>query len=78
MKKKTKRKKIMNDKVCDPWMCNECVYLGEGDFLCEKYNEMVLSDWEPTDDFLMCVKEHIDLQKGEKHEINAEAWPAMP
>lgn len=57
MKKKDKPKKRIREKFCDPGMCDECVYIGEGDFLCEKYNEIVLSDWEPTDDFMMCIKE---------------------
>lgn len=57
MKKKDKPKKRIREKICDPGMCDECVYIGEGDFLCEKYNEIVLSDWEPTEDFTMCIKE---------------------
>lgn len=54
---KVKPKKRLRDKFCDPSKCEECVYIGDGDFLCTKYNEIVLSDWEPTDDFLKCIKE---------------------
>lgn len=51
---KVKRKK--KPEMCDPGMCEHCVYICEGDFLCEKYAEpvIVVSDWEPTDDYLKC------------------------
>lgn len=37
---------------CDPDRCPNCVYIGEGDSLCEISNEIVLCDWEPTDEFM--------------------------
>lgn len=40
--------------MCDPGMCDECMYIGEGDFLCEKHQEVVVSDWTPTENYLMC------------------------
>lgn len=49
MRARNKRKKI-----CDPGMCDECLYIGEGDFLCDKYQTIVVSDWEPTEDYLIC------------------------
>lgn len=57
---KAKKKKL----VCDPWECPFCVYIGEGDFICDKYAEhyFVKSDWEPTEDYLIC-----EQKKGEKH-----------
>lgn len=47
-KKKNKRR------FCDPEMCDHCMYLGEGDFFCDKYEEFVMNEWEPTEDYLKC------------------------
>ena len=44
------------EKTCDPGTCDYCQYIGEGDFLCDKYLEVVVEDWEPTKNFLMCSK----------------------
>lgn len=44
----------MDIKVCDPGVCSCCQYLGEGDFLCDKHMEIVIADWIPTENFLMC------------------------
>ncbi len=58
MSKKKKRKK-----VCDPNLCDECIYLGEGDFACTLHGlgpdltVFVMEDWEPTEYFLQCQKE---------------------
>ena len=41
-------------KSCDPGVCDCCQYIGEGDFLCDKYMEIVVSDWEATESYLMC------------------------
>lgn len=44
------------DKVrfCDPGACPNFQYIGDGDFLCDKTNEIFVSDWEPTDDYMSC------------------------
>lgn len=54
MAKKSKKPKKPK-KFCDPAMCDDCVYIGEGDFLCDKHQTLVVSDWMPTDDFLVCA-----------------------
>lgn len=41
-------------KFCDPGVCDCCQYIGEGDFLCDKHMEIVVSDWTPTESYLMC------------------------
>jgi len=41
-------------KLCDPGVCDCCQYIGEGDYLCDKYMEVVISDWEPTSSYLLC------------------------
>ena len=46
-----KKKKAI---FCDPGMCEECLYIGDGDFFCDKLQEIVISDWQPTDDYLGC------------------------
>ena len=49
-KKKKKR-------FCDPAVCDSCIYIGEGDFICDETMEVVVSDWKPTDKFLKCKEE---------------------
>lgn len=44
------------EKTCDPGTCDYCQYIGECGFLCDKYLEVVVDDWEPTKNFLMCAK----------------------
>ena len=36
--------------------CDHCVYIGEGDSICDA-NEprIILADWEPTDDYWYCA-----------------------
>ena len=49
-----KKVRLKRPKMCDPAVCDCCQYIGEGDFLCDKYMEIVVSDWEPTEDYLLC------------------------
>ena len=42
--KKQKKQKLM----CNPAVCDNCQYICEGDFLCDKYEELVVSDWQPN------------------------------
>ena len=37
---------------CNPDICPNCQYVGEGDSLCDKNQEIVLADWEPTEYFM--------------------------
>ena len=37
---------------CNPDVCPYCQYIGEGDSWCDRIGEIVLSDWEHTDDFM--------------------------
>lgn len=36
--------------------CANCIYIGEGDSICDALDEpvLVLSDFEPTDDYFCC------------------------
>lgn len=59
MKAKAKKQKGTfreKPKMCDPGMCDSCQYIGDGDFLCDKYQEIVVSDWEPTKYYHCCKK----------------------
>ena len=49
-----KRVRLRRPKMCDPAVCDCCQYICEGDFLCDKYMEIVVSDWEPTEYYLLC------------------------
>lgn len=39
-------------------ICNECEYIGEGDFACMRYDfpALVKTDWEPTEYYSNCKK----------------------
>lgn len=37
---------------CDPDLCPNCQYIGDGDSLCDVTAEIVLCDWEPTDAYM--------------------------
>lgn len=37
---------------CNPDVCPNCQYIGEGDSLCDVTGEIVLSDWVPTEKFM--------------------------
>ena len=47
-------------RTCDPSVCDHCLYIGEGDFICDLYGVgseltvFVMEDWEPTEYFLQC------------------------
>lgn len=37
---------------CNPDVCPNCMYIGEGDSLCEILQEIVLEDWMPTESYM--------------------------
>ena len=37
---------------CNPDVCPNCQYLGQGDSMCDLNNEIVLEDWEPTESYM--------------------------
>ena len=53
-KKKGRSKISRSKKFCDPSACDCCQYIGEGDFLCDEHMEIVVSNWMPTENYLMC------------------------
>jgi len=56
-----KKRKIINlfPSLCAPEECDECIYIGEGDFVCckDNRNTTVLEDFIPTVDYMWCRRE---------------------
>ena len=59
-----KKEKYLNN--CEE--CDECEYIGEGDFACMKYNHPVIvkEEWYPTEFYDNCkrCKEYFPKMKG--------------
>lgn len=63
MGKKHKRRAAQHrhGKMCDPACCDNCIYIGEGDFICDAQTDpedggpvFVMSDWEATEFYMGC------------------------
>lgn len=53
----SKKRKVLNVKVKEEKCCHNCthcLYVGEGDSVCDENYTLVLDDWEPTDDYYNC------------------------
>ena len=50
--RKKNRKPLTQNINC--YNCNNCTYIGEGDHFCDMTNDVVISEWEPTEDFYQC------------------------
>lgn len=53
---------MSKERICDPAVCDCCQYIGEGDFICDKYiadpdRVLVVDEWEPTENYLQCLQE---------------------
>lgn len=49
MKKRKHRVSHEKPRICDPGMCDNCQYIGEGDFICDDRPEgpvIVVEDWQ--------------------------------
>lgn len=44
----------MKNKKCNCEICEHCIYIGEGGYMCEMNNDIVIDDFEPTADFYSC------------------------
>ena len=46
----------LHRKKCTPEECEHCLYIGEGDFVCDLNDDykIVIEDFEPTEDYLIC------------------------
>lgn len=65
MSRKHKKAHDRPKRFCDPGVCDCCQYIGEGDFLCDKHMEIVVSDWTPTENYLMCQNRNNAIGDGE-------------
>ena len=57
MKKRKKHQHQEKPRMCDPGMCDNCIYIGEGDFICDKgpgEPVIVVEDWVPNEDAGRC------------------------
>lgn len=61
MSKRRAKRMLGERRICDPACCNHCEYIGEGDFICDNFPDdqgnpavLVMSDWEPTENYLKC------------------------
>lgn len=48
--------------------CDHCIYIGEGDSICDADYEpvLIMADWEPTDDFWYCNGADYESMYGEE------------
>lgn len=44
-----------NTRVCDD-TCDNCIYIGEGDFICDEAQELVIDEWIPV--YGKCILEN--------------------
>lgn len=57
MKKHKRYQPKEKPRMCDPGMCDNCIYIGDGDFICDRgpgKPVLVEEDWEPNENYLMC------------------------
>lgn len=43
---------ISNSATCET--CAYCIYVGEGDFICDEFGWLIKEDFSPTDDYFCC------------------------
>lgn len=45
------------------YFCDNCTYIGDGGYMCDVDNSIVIDDWEPTEDFFSCFgKEFVSIE----------------
>lgn len=50
------------NRECDPGICDHCLYIGDGDFICDLHGMgpeetvFVLEDWMRTEHYLQCER----------------------
>ena len=70
MSKRRKTKKEI--KCCH--MCEYCLYIGEGDYMCDTNTDIVIEEWQPTEDYYSCGgKKFVALKGGEGDESQNES-----
>jgi hypothetical protein len=57
-----KKRKHLNPEQKNCYYCEHCIYLGEGGYMCGMNNDIVIEDWQPTEDFNSCKgKEFVSI-----------------
>ena len=51
-KRRHRRKHPELNRNC--YNCNHCQYIGEGDYICDMSNDIVIADWQPSEDYNSC------------------------
>jgi hypothetical protein len=64
-KRRKRRIKQQKEVFCNPDVCVNCIYIGEGDSMCDITHKILLSDWMPTDDYMGdgCIHRNRRLDK---------------
>lgn len=58
--------------ICDPDVCPNCQYIGEGDSFCDEIQEIVLQDWMPTEYFMGSGCPYVRKKKRKAGKRNAD------
>lgn len=54
MSKRKHKKSHRSECERNCYNCNNCEYIGDGGYMCSMNNDIVIEDWQPTDDFNSC------------------------
>lgn len=50
--------RVNNIKPCTDRMnchlCKKCTFMGRGNYICNMTNDVVISDWRPTENYYFC------------------------
>lgn len=53
--------------------CEDCLYIGDGDSICQDTSRLVLDDWAPTEHFGQCQMPHdVKTKTPDKRPANKE------
>jgi len=61
---KNKKKKVCSD------TCHNCIYIGEGDYICDELMEIVIDEWVPVYPECQLQQKNniVSFERGKKHE----------
>lgn len=53
MSRRPKNRKPLAEQI-NCFNCTHCLYIGEGDHICDMTYEIVIEDWTPAEDYYKC------------------------
>ena len=62
MPKRKREPKPMTERI-NCFNCSHCMYIGEGDYLCDVTQDVVISNWTPAEDFYACGGKDFDYER---------------